>query len=763
MKKPTMPKLFWLPITAAVAALSQFAASGATSYSATILADNPVAYYRFEETSGTTNFDSTTNHFDGLLNQVTNQSGIAYPELAQPGISSNSILFRTSDALSGQQGNIDIPFNTTINGSTDGTNGAPFSAELWVQAITQPAGFEVPLDSSSPFTSGIYANSAGWNFYQTPGTNTTWSYSLRPNPGFVGNVTPVTLLQWTHLVLAYDGTNAHFYVNGAQTDSRPVPQYLADNGADMLVGEGPNTGQTPFNGYVDEVAIYNYALSPSQVSTHYTVGTNNIVAPPTPFFLAQPQSTTNFHGTTATFSATAGGKPPLYYQWKRGNALIAGATNTSYSLVCHYPADDQATFSVVVSNAFGSLTSATATLTVLTNENILNDPFSITREVGSYAAFRVNANGALPITYQWTVSTDGGVTFNPIAGATNDTLWLANVQTNLDQAMYVANVTGPFASVGSGAATLSVIPRAVIVPITGYARVVVADNPVGYWRLDETNGTTATDAVGSFDGTYLGSPSDYVFGYPTGIPHETDPAIHITNSANVSIPYALELNPVTGPWSYEFWILATSQNLTNYETPISSEGNLNHAGTTLSGWNIYQHVAGYWTWNIYNLGGNGSFTSEFVDHPVTGVWYHMVLTDDLTTFRWYSNNRLVFTYPVAGNFTQNGVNGDPSVGGAGPLTIGQRSDGVFGQWDGGVDEVAVYNYVLSPTQISNHFNNSTHVAIVRSGSKLIVTWPVGTLQAAPNVTGTYTNVPGATSPYTNSISGRATYFRVKVQ
>jgi len=762
MKKPTMPKLFWLPIAAAIAFLSQFATSGATSYSATILGDNPVAYYRLEELSGTTNFDSTSNHFDGFLTQITNQDGVGYPELGQPGISSNSVLFRKTDALSGLQGKIDVPVNSTINPTTDGTNGAAFTAELWAEAISQPGNFAVPLDDSSDFNQAApWNHSAGWNFYQTVGPNSTWSYSIRPTPGFVGNGPAVTLLQWTHLVLAYDGTNTHFYVNGAQARSDAVGSFLANDGAeDLIFGLGPATGFIAFDGYIDEVAIYNYPLSPTQVLTHYQVGTNNIVAPPTPSFLAQPQSTTNYHGTTARFSATAGGKPPLFYQWKRGNALIAGATNTSYSLVCHYPADDQATFSVVVSNAFGSLTSATATLTVLTNENILNEPFSITREVGSYAAFRVNANGALPITYQWTVSTDGGTTFNPIAGGTNDTLWLANVQTNLDQSMYAANITGPFASVASGAATLSVIPRAVIVPITGYARVVVADNPVGYWRLDETSGTTATDAVGSFDGTYLGSPSDYIFGYPTGIPHETDPAIHITNSANVNIPYALELNPVTGPWSYEFWIKATSQT-GNFVTPISSEGNAN-GGQNLTGWNIYQHNAGYWTWNLFNGGPNGSFTSEFADHPVAGPWFHMVLTDDLTTLRWYANNRLVFTYPVAGNFVPNGINGDPGVAG-GPLTMGIRSDQVFGGFDGGVDEVAVYNYVLSPTQVSNHFNNSTHVAIVRSGNNLILTWPVGTLQAAPNVTGTYTNVPGATSPYTNSISGRASYFRVKVQ
>ncbi len=763
MKRPTVPKLLWLPIAAAAALVSQFAANGAASYSATILGDNPVAYYRFEEISGITIFDATTNHFDGNLNQVANQDSTLYPGLGQFGISSNSILFRTSDSLSGHQGDIDIPFNSTINPTTDGTNGAPFTAELWVQAISKPPGFEVPLDSSSPFQSGIYANSAGWNFYQTPGANSTWSYSLRPNPGFVGNGTAlVTLLQWTHLVLAYDGTNAHFYVNGTQTRSDAVPQYLADNGADMLVGQGPNTGQTPFDGYVDEVAIYGYALSASQVLNHYQVGTNNIVAPPTPpSFLSQPTPVTAYSGTPVSFSVTAGGTAPLSYQWKRGNTAIPGATSSSYSFVCHYPADDQVNFSVLVTNVAGASNSAAATLTVLTNLNVLNSPFSVTREVGSYAAFRVNASGAVPITYQWVSSTDAGATYNPIAGATSDTLWVANVQLTNDQTLYAANVTGPFGTTQSGAATLTVVPRAVTVPITGYARVVVADKPVAYWRLDETNGTTATDAVGSFDGTYSGLLSDFVFGYPTGIPHETNGAIHITNSAFVTIPYALELNPVTGPWSYEFWIKATSQT-GNFVTPIASEANPGLTATTLSGWNIYQHNQGYWTWNIFNGGPNGSFTSEFADHPVTNGWYHMVLTDDLTTLSWYANNRLVFTYPVAGNFVQNGINGDPGVAG-GPLTIGVRSDGAFGGFDGGVDDVAVYNYVLSPTQISNHFNNSTRVSLVQSGNKVIVTWPVGTLQASTNVTGVYTNVPGATSPLTNNIGGRATFYRVKVQ
>jgi len=46
---------------------------------------------------------------------------------------------------------------------------------------------------------------------------------------------------------------------------------------------------------------------------------------------------------------------------------------------------------------------------------------------------------------------------------------------------------------------------------------------------------------------------------------------------------------------------------------------------------------------------------------------------------------------------------------------------------------------------------------------VVVTWPLGTLQASGVVTGGYTNVTGATSPYTNSITGSATFYRLQLQ
>jgi Concanavalin A-like lectin/glucanases superfamily len=759
-----------LPLAVALAFCGIRAASAA-DYSTTILSDHPVAYYELQEPNGSASVaDSSGNNVSGAVNYVTQSDNVTvYPQLGVPGIDSNAVLFATSTGAG--QGNIDIPFSTTVNPTLgDGITGAPFSAELWVEATLQPSGYEVPLDNSCNFSQPPpWNNSCGWNFYQTPGPASTWSFSLRPNPGLVFGGPAVTLGQWTHLVLTYDGTNAILYANGVAAITYPnVPQYLANNGSsDMLMGEGPNTGQIPFDGNISQVAIYNYALSYTQVTNHYVVGTNEIRAIPTaPYFSQQPSSATNYEGVPVTFSSLAAGTAPLSYQWQRvGSGLIPNATNSSYTITPAFPGDNGATFYVTATNSVGSTNSDMVTLTVETNLNIVYNPFSITRRVGSWAAFRVVANGALPITYQWH-SISNSID-QAIAGATSDTLWLSNVPASANGNLYYAQVTNPYGSSASGQASLSVVARSSFAPVTAYSKIVMAGNPVAYWHFDESSGaTTALDAAGSFDGQYLYTPPDLTFGYPSGIPNNSiDTAIHVTNTAIVTIPYALELNPVTGPWTYEFWIQPTSVDPVNFHTPISSQANPNFTGLTLSGWNIYLHPASYWTWNIFNGGPNGSFTSEFVDHPIVpGEWYYMVLTDDGTNMNWFVNNRLVLTESVSGvGFVQNGINGDPSVAG-GPTTIAIRSDNQFGDWDGGVEDLAIYNYVLSPLQIQEHFLNTTYLTAVKSGTNVVVTWPAGTLQSATSVGGPYSNVGGASSPYTNSASASShLFYRVQLQ
>ena len=89
-----------------------------------------------------------------------------------------------------------------------------------------------------------------------------------------------------------------------------------------------------------------------------------------PTLTHQPASRTNFVGTPATFQVLAGGTAPLSYQWRRNGTRLTdgGATsgaNTATLLLTNVQMANAATYSVVVSNAWGVVTSADAVLTVV--------------------------------------------------------------------------------------------------------------------------------------------------------------------------------------------------------------------------------------------------------------------------------------------------------------------------------------------------------------------------------------------------------------
>ncbi|MGI9108194.1 MAG: PQQ-dependent sugar dehydrogenase [Pyrinomonadaceae bacterium] len=81
----------------------------------------------------------------------------------------------------------------------------------------------------------------------------------------------------------------------------------------------------------------------------------------------QPQSQTVAAGQPVTFSVSATGSTPLTYQWQRNNVNIPDATSNSYTLASVNQADHGAQFRCIVTNAFGSATSDSATLTVTAN------------------------------------------------------------------------------------------------------------------------------------------------------------------------------------------------------------------------------------------------------------------------------------------------------------------------------------------------------------------------------------------------------------
>jgi Immunoglobulin domain/PQQ enzyme repeat len=83
-----------------------------------------------------------------------------------------------------------------------------------------------------------------------------------------------------------------------------------------------------------------------------------------PQITTQPANQTVSDGQTGTFLVVATGAAPLEYQWRRNGTAIAGATGSSYTTAAAVSGDNGSSFTVVVTNATGSITSNAATLTV---------------------------------------------------------------------------------------------------------------------------------------------------------------------------------------------------------------------------------------------------------------------------------------------------------------------------------------------------------------------------------------------------------------
>jgi hypothetical protein len=714
------------------------ASAEAASYPETVLADKPIAYYRFEESLdlGSIVDSSESGAYPGTINF---DDLVAWPKLQQPGVSSNSIGFHLYET---QKSFVSIPDRFSYN--PDLNKPGPFTAEAWVRPTSDGADYRSPVCNF-----GGWGDASGWHFYQTPGGSSVsqWIWVQKGGGIWVGGV-PIRKNQWDHLVATFDGTTVSFYVNGVFSGSANASTALPNSGQPFCIGGSP-AGNWWFDGNVDDVAIYTNALTVAQIQTHYQVGLTNFYSGPIGAYVSSdPAAATSFAGRSVSFVVGADGSSPLAYQWYKGNTPLAGETSDTLKFLAAYT-DNNAMYHAVVTNAYGAATSAPAQLTVSTELSLSSSPASIARTAGSKAAFIGVPGGAMPFSYQWYKGAA------PIVGATNETLWLSDIKLTDDGSTYYVRINNPWFTTNSEPATLSVLARTTVVPITGYAKIVMAESPVAYWRLDEPEGSTvAVDAAGSFDGTYdtVGAgtfaPGIFTYDAGSGIPAETNKAVVITNGARIKIPYALELNP-HGPFTAEAWINPSSLagDPQDYRTIFSSMG----SGPT--GWLFYQQPNNTFAWVVFNDNWVSSFIGDPVDTVAANTWYHLVLTYDGALFHIYVNGRHAVSQPYD-IFIPNRD---------GATHLGWRSDNGFNPFAGIVDDVAFYNKALTLEQIQGHYGATVRLGANRTGNNLVLSWTLGTLQEADGVTGTYTDLPTATSPYTAPIGGAAKYYRVKVQ
>jgi len=179
--------------------------------------------------------------------------------------------------------------------------------------------------------------------------------------------------QWQHVALEYDRVSGlgTLYVNGSIVAQQNFGSMVLQTSYNLWVGHRPGdspgdwTYNTILGGPLDELSLYNRALSPAEIAAIYNAGSGGkcLPVPTKPVITSQPTNQTVTVGGTATFSVTATGTTPLSYQWSLNTTNITGATNTTLTLNS-VQITDAGVYMVTVTNPYGSATSSNAVLKV---------------------------------------------------------------------------------------------------------------------------------------------------------------------------------------------------------------------------------------------------------------------------------------------------------------------------------------------------------------------------------------------------------------
>ena len=209
-----------------------------------------------------------------------------------------------------------------------------------------------------PFDNGNGTSSNRFLFVITSGGNQV----------IISSSTVVQRGVWYHVAATYDGNKSTLYVNGV-AEASAVAGFALDYGT-LPVYIGSTGEASPyrgmFAGIIDEPSIYNRSLTTNEIAAIYNAGTagkctSALVAPT---ITSQPTNLTVALNGSGTFTVTAQGTAPLFYQWKKNGTSLFARTNASLTLT-NIQLSQAGNYSVQVSNLVGTVTSSNAALAVV--------------------------------------------------------------------------------------------------------------------------------------------------------------------------------------------------------------------------------------------------------------------------------------------------------------------------------------------------------------------------------------------------------------
>jgi hypothetical protein len=432
----------------------------------------PLAYYRLGENDPGAVAGQTAN-----TNTVDLINGVNLSQLGTP---------PTYDSHTGVAGStlcIDVDGGGFTNGAPIPIPAGNWGIEAWVLADSISNTIASNTNAPDGYAEIAYNGNSGpggMGLYSAPGGQFV---GLCGGVAVVGGA-PITPGKWTHLAMVTTGGTTTFYVNGVENATGPAPAPPIDYFGIGINSSKPG-GWEQFQGRVDEVRVF--GVVPGKFSVSDLLLTEVPPGPEAPEVFSQPAISSSLVATGGTISASLvpSGSAPLYYQWYQGGVAISGQTNATLDL------NDVTTaasggYDVVITNQYGSTTSAVVNVTVLP----------------------AGVNGLTPIAYYRLGENDPGA----VAGQTADTNTI-DIVSGFDLSM-VGNPSTYSSNTGVRGSTLSLA-----VNDGGYTNVPIqlSDN----WGIEawaySTNATSAAPGEGdiAFNGNYAASGGMGLFQYGT--------------------------------------------------------------------------------------------------------------------------------------------------------------------------------------------------------------------------------------------------------
>lgn len=246
-------------------------------------------------------------------------------------------------------------------------------------------------------------------------------------------------------------------------------------------------------------------------------------------------------------------------------------------------------------------------------------------------------------------------------------------------------------------------------PARRYESMVLRDQPLAYWRLNERDGETTMQDSSAWarDGSYTGTPTSI-----DGLAAESHGGKYFPGGAYGAVD-AVSWLTVGGPWSVELWCNAT--NVSSGSTATLLRFN----ATTADWFNLYAQGSS----DVLLVEVVRAYANQYrsVTNALPDGVHHVVVTFDGSTITIYIDG--------SSNAGSTGTNTEVDAAGQEMSRVTFGEVGALGD-SMQLDEVAIYDSVLTATQVSQHYKAGAYAGTELTSARVtrildMVGWPSG--------------------------------------